>query len=606
MSRLIRDNQYTLLGISVLFLAQLTSHYSGYFDFFDGRQLTDPDALTRLLKVKQLVDGGDWYDPRLYRIGLPAGLDLHWTRLVDILLLPGAWLAKLSQNPNGFLLQYALFMGPALMVASLVMVRRLTRDIFSDVSFLALTAYVLTSHTFFTTFQPGSIDHHGIAAASALLMATALLAGAPTVMGVIAALAIWGTAEAIIPVVCAAIVLFGHWVIIGSNALSLKRFGLAFTLGAALFLMIERPPQDWFSFETDRLSILHLMFAASALLFGWLAATFPHQFDGFARRLGLAVLVAALDGALLITVAPELDIRGYADLPPEVLNFQTGQTIADMGMWAAFGEVREIYLFELGLLIPALGWILWNLKSADENQRRRAWIYLTLIVFSLPYALVKTRGIMFTQAFLIFPMTEFITAAVGYYWTGPIARKLLAVLVSIVLVSGHWTGGTAFGYRQMPKTQQPGPHQCRFDQALAPLRALLDPTKPNDRPRALSLSIFDGPHLAWYGGVDAMVGPFHRNFSPIKDFLDFHTSSTFQKPFEIAKRRRLNLVVLCRESNSFSEGQIRTNFHWFVNALLIKRPPCWMRFMPDLSSTDKRILTYAVLTDSSKDGLVCQ
>ena len=46
--------------------------------------LGDTDDNMRIMQVRALLDGQDWYDLRQYRLNPPAGANIHWSRLVDL------------------------------------------------------------------------------------------------------------------------------------------------------------------------------------------------------------------------------------------------------------------------------------------------------------------------------------------------------------------------------------------------------------------------------------------------------------------------------------------------------------------------------------------
>src|SRR4051812_50110784 len=46
--------------------------------------LGDTDDNMRIMQVRALLAGQDWYDLRQYRLNPPFGADIHWSRLVDL------------------------------------------------------------------------------------------------------------------------------------------------------------------------------------------------------------------------------------------------------------------------------------------------------------------------------------------------------------------------------------------------------------------------------------------------------------------------------------------------------------------------------------------
>jgi hypothetical protein len=82
--------------------------------------LNDTDDNMRLMQVRGLLAGQGWYDLRQYRLNPPAGLDIHWSRLVD---LPIAGLFLLFKPFTGAALAERLACGIApLLPLSIVMV----------------------------------------------------------------------------------------------------------------------------------------------------------------------------------------------------------------------------------------------------------------------------------------------------------------------------------------------------------------------------------------------------------------------------------------------------------------------------------------------------
>jgi hypothetical protein len=79
-----------LIPLGCLILIQALFALTGIVQVLDG-SLADSDAYMRLARVLQLHDGGAWFDPREPRINPPEGHIQHWTRVLDALLLAGAW-----------------------------------------------------------------------------------------------------------------------------------------------------------------------------------------------------------------------------------------------------------------------------------------------------------------------------------------------------------------------------------------------------------------------------------------------------------------------------------------------------------------------------------
>ncbi|KQN07179.1 hypothetical protein ASE78_13205 [Sphingomonas sp. Leaf25] len=123
--------------------------------------LSDTDDNMRLMQVRSWLNGQSWYDLRQYRLNPPTGLDIHWSRLVDLpiaglflLLKPFAgavWAERLAVG-----IAPLLPMGVAL-VALAVSVRRLV----APLAWPLAVAFLLGCSSTLLMFMPERIDHHG-------------------------------------------------------------------------------------------------------------------------------------------------------------------------------------------------------------------------------------------------------------------------------------------------------------------------------------------------------------------------------------------------------------------------------------------------------------
>lgn len=156
------------LGITVLLLA-------GRYDIA-MRRFGDPDDLMRLQQVRDWIAGQAWTDVTQYRVSPPAGMPMHWSRLVDVPLaavivalrpLLGTAQAELVACIAVPMLTYA---GIALLVAAI------TRRLFgSDRLALLAAACCMLNAGVFSVARPLRIDHHGWQVVCALGMVLALL-----------------------------------------------------------------------------------------------------------------------------------------------------------------------------------------------------------------------------------------------------------------------------------------------------------------------------------------------------------------------------------------------------------------------------------------------
>ena len=123
--------------------------------------LGDTDDNMRMMQVRALLHGQDWFDLRQYRLNPPYGANIHWSRFVD---LPIAGLILLLQpfvgGPKAQLI--AAGIAPLLPYVILLFGVALTarRLIDNRSFFLPLLAMIVAGLTN-SMFMPERIDHHG-------------------------------------------------------------------------------------------------------------------------------------------------------------------------------------------------------------------------------------------------------------------------------------------------------------------------------------------------------------------------------------------------------------------------------------------------------------
>lgn len=150
--------------------------------------LPDTDDAVRLQQIRDWLAGQRFDDLAQHRLGAPPGLEMHWSRLPD--LVPGAIVAMLTGAVGRHDADLvAVIAWPALLFAvALWLVARIARQVGATPGIalvLAALAYPAT-----TVFLPGRIDHHGLQMVLVLALAHRLLATATLASGAAAGLAV--------------------------------------------------------------------------------------------------------------------------------------------------------------------------------------------------------------------------------------------------------------------------------------------------------------------------------------------------------------------------------------------------------------------------------
>ncbi len=135
--------------------------------------LGDTDDNMRIMQVRALLQGQDWYDLRQHRLNPPFGANIHWSHLVDF---PIAGLILLTKPFFGGIIaeKIAVTLAPLIPLGvALTGLGVATRRLVAPGAYLVAAGILLSFVTAMTMFMPLRIDHHGWQ----LAMLTLILAG---------------------------------------------------------------------------------------------------------------------------------------------------------------------------------------------------------------------------------------------------------------------------------------------------------------------------------------------------------------------------------------------------------------------------------------------
>jgi hypothetical protein len=157
-----------VLWLAAMFAIALPSINAGIFN-----SMSTDDAM-RLVQVRDLLNGQDWFDLFQHRLN-PPGTSMHWSRVIDVPLAGLILLLRPLIGTHGAE-TVTLFLWPLLLfAATLGLVAAIARQMTGGVTNAQLTAVVLAvlAAPALIHFRPGAIDHHN--AQIGLLLALVLL-----------------------------------------------------------------------------------------------------------------------------------------------------------------------------------------------------------------------------------------------------------------------------------------------------------------------------------------------------------------------------------------------------------------------------------------------
>jgi hypothetical protein len=540
-----------------------------------GFGLGDTDDNLRIMQVRALLGGQDWYDLRQYRLNPPFGADIHWSRIVD---LPIAAIKLLLAPMIGGAAaeRWAVTAAPLLpLLAAMAAVTVAVRRLVAPQAFALAIAILLCGHSFRAQFVPLRIDHHGWQLAMVAVALMALTdpkrARGGAILGIATAASLSIGLEMLLYLGLAGVATVLMWVRDPAESRRLAAYGASLAGGCALgFLLFasyaNRAP------VCDALSPVWLsaMVAAGALCVA-LAMLTP-------RTPASRIAAAAAGGVALGAV--------FALTWPHCLGRLEGVSPELEALW--LGHVREakpVYShgYQTALTIVALpaaglvGYALMLWRSRGDMPRFVPWAAVAApALLACLLLLWQSRAGPAAQLLAV-------PGATGLGWLIiPSLRasrlmlvRVLGTVAAFLLISGILVQ-QVLGYIPQPKTSKA---QSAVGKAngSCPTLAALRPVAL--QPKGYVLTFVDlGPRLIAVTHHDAVAGPYHRNSRDIVDTMRAWRG-TADEAHATVRRRGIDYVLICpnmSESTIFA-SQAKTGFYM---QLAKGRAPDWLAPVP--------------------------
>jgi hypothetical protein len=540
----------------------------------NGFALGDTDDNLRMMQVRGLLSGQDWYDLRQHRLNPPFGADIHWSRLVD-LPIAGLKLALAPLIGAAPAEKAAVAVAPLLpMAAAMAAVAVTARRLISPWAFALAIAILLCGHSVRGQWAPLRIDHHGWQLALLAVAVSSLIdpkrARGGAVLGIATALSLVIGLEMLLYLALLGGIAVLLWVRDPAEGRRLATYGASLAGGASLgFLLFasyaNRAP------VCDALSPVWLSVAvaggAAAVL---LAVAAPRSWP---LRLGLA----AAAGAALAA--------GYGLAWPQCLGRLEGASPELVRLW--LGNVREarpLYMhgYATAIAVAALpvagliGYAVMLWRHRRDEAKLIPWA-ATAAPALLAAALLLWQSRAGPAAQLLA-----VPGATALAWLGIsrlFASRLLLVRVAgtvavFLLVSGILPQQAL---RYFPAKPRPGIKVINKANNLCPTLWALKPVA--QVPRGQVLTFVDlGPRLIAVTHHDAVAGPYHRNGRDIIDVMRAFRG-TAESARETIERRGIDYVLICpglSESTIYA-SQAKQGFYV---QLVRGKSPAWLQPVP--------------------------
>ena len=530
--------------------------------------LSDTDDNMRIMQVRALLAGQNWYDLAQHRL---AGSNIHWSRLVD---LPIAGLKLLFTPLFGGRIaeQIAVAAAPLIpMLAAMAAIAVIVRRLISGLAYPLAIALLACAGSADGMWQPLRIDHHGwqlamLAWTMASLTDPRRARGGVT-LGVATALSFAIGLEMLPYLAVAGALTVLMWVRDGGEARRLAAYGASLGGGCA-FAFLVFTSQANMAPLCDALTPVWLsaLLAAGAIAVALAYATPARPL----ARLGLAALAGAILAGAFAWGAPQC-LGRLEQSSPELERLWLSRVREAMPIWRHGFDVtvQTVTLPIAGLLGYAL--MLW--QNRRDPGRLIPWGAAALLA-ALAAALLcwQTRAGPAAQLLSIPGATALAWAAIAWLMgRSSVLVRVFGVVAAFLVISGtasfqltRWFDAPVSPYRRAINRAN---NSCATLHALAPV---------NRQPAGMVLTHVDlGPRLITVTHHNAITGPYHRNARQIIDVMRAWRGDEANMRATVA-RYRVDYLLICP---NLSESTLYMSEapNGFYGRLVRGNAPPWLR-----------------------------
>jgi len=516
-----------------------------------GIDRVSTDDAMRLVEVRDLLAGQNWFDLTQYRLNPPGGVVSHWSRLID---LPLALLIKANELvlPTALAERIAILLWPtALLLLFFAGVMRLARDLGGETAARVALIFAVLMAPVLQHFRSGALQHHNVQIVL-VIWSLALFVRMPSrprdgaIAGILGALSVAVGQEMVPAVAMLAAVVALRWVVEGDRC---RRATVAYTLAlasAALALAAATiAPADYLTVHCDSMSIAQVG-ALAVGGFGVAVLAALSRLNSIVRRLAAAGGLAVLLAVFVIVAAPQCLGDPYAQLDPRLADQWLSSVAEARNLASMIRDLPQQVPAYFGIPLAAL--VLGTIRCLREKgQQRWSWIGCTasqaaFVLVSI-WQLRGTSGANALGAALVpaalLPMLPAADGRASYFGLSRAALVALLLINPVALMAigsgvAHAFSAAAVTTRRILTSGDPGTCQRAAD--YEPLAQL---------PRGRVLAFIDsGPFILMETGHAVLAAPYHRNQAGNIAMLDMFLGAPNDAKARMAAHR-IDYVAFC-------------------------------------------------------------
>jgi hypothetical protein len=502
--------------------------------------LGDTDDNLRMMQVRGLLAGQEWFDLRQYRLDPPYGANVHWSRIVD-LPIAGMMLVLRLFMSGAMAEKIAVAAAPLLpMLVTMGAIGALTRRMVGGNAVAVGLGLLLCAHSVRGMWAPLRIDHHGWQLAALSLAMLALTDRRPArgglMLGLATSFSLSIGLEMLLYLAAAGAAAALMWVRDEEQAPRLAAYGASLAAGCGLGFLL-------FASNDNRLPV------CDALSPVWLST--------FAAAGAAGVLLSRLQGGtwakrLLFGAAAGIALAAiYALSWPHCLGRLEGSTPELEEMWLSrVREAQPIYkhswlVMAAVLSLPLAGIIGYGLMLRRNRRDAAAMIRWAALFF--PALIAAALLLWQTRAGPAAQLLAIPGAAALAWWLIMKVQERPQMLVRVLgsVLAFYVVSGFAVQNAVQLIPEKPRKNQQVVNNANGRCPTLYSLRPIARQPRGYVFTHVDlGPRLITVTHHDAIAGPYHRNQQAILDVMRGFRG-TPEAAHAMVRRRGVDYVLIC-------------------------------------------------------------
>jgi hypothetical protein len=569
-----RISLWLLIGLA-LGLGLVLS-FAGVRTVWQNGTFFDPDDAMRLVQVRELLAGQNWYDMTIARLDPPHGVFMHWSRIVDVplalsikifsLFLPVEMAERITRLLFPLALQGLLYWPVA----------RLARLLAGTEAILPAIVLTLLSGMVFGQFQPGRIDHHAPQIVLLLFMLASLVeavdpahARRAAIAGALAALSLAISIENLPFIVALAGLCIALWIGPGAaTQKALASFGIGLGLALPIFFVAAIGGAHWFDLACDAYSTAYLVpgLAGAAVMIALAVAS--QRLKGKLARFGAAGLASTAVVATVLLTRPICFYDPFTGIDPLLREVWLRNAQEAMPFRRFFHqEPHAALIFMLPIVLGFAACIVATFR--ETGLARLRWLIVTIMCavgIALSCWMIRVIGFVGPIALL---GGAWCTVRLRAFLSGTKWREVGAL--AFVLVLPLSPTGWAFVLAQDSDAAAHKDHAaCLASAAFAPLAEL--------PPGLVAAPIDAGSHMLAMTPLSVLAAPYHRDNHGNRAMLDAFLAEP-DAARAILRANHVTYVMTCPGFNETNMLAVRAP-HGFAASLIGGTIPDWLQKLP--------------------------